>query len=164
MKKILIMTCVMLAFVAQGLYAQGPEEMGLTSSTTFGNYRITSVNITNARNMASNDFLKSINANKNFADNYYDSPAEKMGNGFLNTATAWVDIPYEMARVSSESNIVAGLTVGLGEGVISGFARGVSGVADMATFGVPPYDKPLMEPDYKADNPQKELKITILAW
>ncbi len=95
---------------------------------------------------------------------YYDTPVDKASAGFINATTSWADIPAKIAEVSEKNNIFLGVTAGFGEGLVSGVARGASGVADMATFGVPPYDKPLMEPQYKVVNPDEGFKVHLLNW
>jgi len=98
------------------------------------------------------------------SESYVDTPVEKMGVGIINTTTSWADIPQKVAEVSERDNIFLGVTLGLGEGIISGLARGASGVADVATFGLAPYDKPLMEPQYKVENPNEGFKIDLVKW
>ena len=95
---------------------------------------------------------------------YANTPVEKMGVGIVNTTTSWVDIPGKIAEVSERDNLFLGVTLGFGEGIVSGLARGASGVVDVATFGLAPYDKPLMEPQYKVENPNEGFKIDILKW
>jgi len=95
---------------------------------------------------------------------FADSPVEKGGFGVINTATAWTEIPKQIAETTDQSNIVLGATVGLGMGVVSGIARGVSGAYDMVTCGLPPYDKPLIKPEYKSADPNKELKLNVFSW
>jgi putative exosortase-associated protein (TIGR04073 family) len=87
-----------------------------------------------------------------------------MGVGIINASTSWADIPGKVAEVSERDNIFLGVTLGFGEGIVSGVARGASGVADVATFGLAPYDKPLMEPEYKVDNPNEGFKVDLLKW
>jgi putative exosortase-associated protein (TIGR04073 family) len=97
-------------------------------------------------------------------DVYRDTPVEKISEGIVNTTTSWADVPAKIAEVSEKDNIFLGATLGFGEGIVSGVARGTSGVIDMVTFGLPPYDKPLMEPQYKVTNPDEGFKIDILRW
>lgn len=95
---------------------------------------------------------------------YANTPVEKMGVGIINTTTSWADIPGKIAEVSERDNLFLGVTLGFGEGLVSGIARGASGVADVATFGLAPYDSPLMEPQYKVENPNEGFKVDILKW
>lgn len=116
--------------------------------------------------MVSPAFLKVINATPPVA-NYFeeDSPAEKLGVGILNAVTAWTDIPAGVVEVSQDESVVAGSTLGLGEGIASGVARTVSGVYDMATCGFAPYNKPTIAPAYKVQRPEAEgLKVKLMQW
>jgi putative exosortase-associated protein (TIGR04073 family) len=87
-----------------------------------------------------------------------------MGAGAMNAATAWTEIPKQMGEASAKHNPLVGATVGLGEGVVKGMVRGASGVVDMATFGLPPYDKPLMQPAYEVKKPEEGFKVNLLNW
>ncbi|MDD4955187.1 MAG: exosortase system-associated protein, TIGR04073 family [Candidatus Omnitrophica bacterium] len=95
---------------------------------------------------------------------YADTPVEKMGVGIINTTTSWADIPQKVAEVSERDNIFLGVTLGLGEGIVSGVARGASGVADVATFGLAPYNQPSAKPVYKVENPNEGFKIDLMKW
>ncbi len=95
---------------------------------------------------------------------YEGTPVEKISDGVTNMATSWADVPAKIAEVSEKDNLFLGVTLGLGEGLVSGVARGVSGAADTATFAAPPYNKPLMKPEYKVENPDQGFKVDILKW
>jgi len=158
MKALLVLICMLTLVPAA--FAQTGEEAGLVSHQLrdFQQYNIQAVKPT----IISSDFLKTINSEK---ITYQDSPMEKGGVGTINTVTAWTDVPREMVRTSDESNMLMGATLGFGKGLIYGLARGVSGVYDIATFGLPPYDEPLMKPEYKVNKPQREgLKLTVFEW
>jgi putative exosortase-associated protein (TIGR04073 family) len=108
------------------------------------------------------DFLKEVNRPR---DDYRNFPTNKMGIGVINATTSWTDIPREVSRVSQEENIVSGMTLGFGEGVVSTVKRGSAGAIDVATFGLPPYDEPLLEPEYKVKNPDEEgFRIQLMKW
>ena len=111
-------------------------------------------------------FLNRINAdNKATAEEAEGSPMiEKMGQGMINTATSWVDIPRKMTEVSSEKDILAGCTVGFGEGLALGLTRGISGVYDMTTSGISSDEKPLMKPEYTVTHPDQGFKVALLEW
>ncbi len=107
-------------------------------------------------------FLDSLNADK---DIYNNCPISKAGDGMLNAVSAWIDIPKGINQETQETNLFLGLTIGLGRGVINGFTREAAGVVDVATSGFPPYDNPLIAPDYKVNQPDKDgLKIQLLSW
>ncbi|MGB2706145.1 MAG: exosortase system-associated protein, TIGR04073 family [Candidatus Omnitrophota bacterium] len=76
------------------------------------------------------------------------TPATKLGNGLGNALTGWMEIPRKISEVSSEQDAFAGITIGTLTGAAYGTGRTAAGVLDTATFVVPPYDKPIMEPNY----------------
>ena len=79
-----------------------------------------------------------------FAENCFD----KLGRGLINGATGWCEYPKQIVETSKEDNAAVGLTWGQLKGVGMGIARTGLGVYDTATFFLPPYDKPVMEPKY----------------
>jgi len=113
-------------------------------------------------NTGTSTFLDSLNNSKQA---YANSPISKAGDGVLNAVSAWVDIPYYISEESANSNLLNGLTFGLGKGLVSGIAREAAGVVDATTCTFPPYNKPLMEPEYQVKHPDRDgLKIKILSW
>ena len=90
--------------------------------------------------------------------NYQNSPVNKLGRGAVNTVTCWAEIPSEVIRVTQEKDPLAGATLGLVEGTLTGIVRGITGIADMLTFFAPPYDKPYMKPEYPLVGLAKKMK------
>lgn len=87
------------------------------------------------------------------ADPHYNkTPINKLGRGAINIATCWEEIPADVFRVSKEKNDFAGYTLGLAEGATTAVIRALTGVFDVVTFILPPYDKPLMQPEYASDS------------
>jgi len=84
------------------------------------------------------------------ADNicYSKTPIDKLGRGVINTATAWMEIPAEVVKVSSEHGPFVGYTLGVADGIFTTLLRGATGIFDAVTFLIPPYGKPLMQPEY----------------
>ncbi len=142
---------------ANAAYAQAPQVADPIAASGVNTYRIAPATPDKAA------MNQPANINLGTKD-YVDTPVEKMSVGIINTTTSWADIPGKIAEVSERDNIFLGVTLGLGEGIVSGVARGAAGVADMATFGIAPYDKPLMEPQYKVENPNEGFKIDLLKW
>lgn len=79
-----------------------------------------------------------------FAENAFD----KLGRGLINTATGWGEYPKQIVETSKEHNVGVGLTWGQIKGVGMVVARTGLGVYDTATFYLPPYDKPALEPKH----------------
>jgi len=73
----------------------------------------------------------------------------KLGNGLGNALTGWMEIPRKISEVSNERDAFAGITIGTLTGAVYGVGRTAAGVLDTATFVVPPYDSPIMEPNYQ---------------
>lgn len=89
---------------------------------------------------------------------YDNSPMNKLGRGAVNTATCWAEIPAQVCRVSKDKDPFLGATLGLLEGGVTTIIRGVTGIIDFVTFFAPPYDKPLMEPEYALKSADDEFK------
>jgi putative exosortase-associated protein (TIGR04073 family) len=79
---------------------------------------------------------------------YDKSPINKLGRGLLNTVTFFNEVPAGFFTVSAEKDEIAGWTIGLVDGVATSLLRLFSGVFDTVTFILPPYNKPLMTPEY----------------
>jgi len=108
------------------------------------------------------DFLEAVNFD---SEGRGDVFTNKLGDGVLNIATCWTDVPKRAEQVSQERSVLEGYTVGIGEGILSGIVRGASGTIDTATCIFPPYDNPMMQPEYSVRQPTKDgLKITLLSW
>jgi len=90
--------------------------------------------------------------------NYMNSPVNKLGRGLINTATCWVEVPAEIARVSNERDPALGWTLGLAQGAINGIIRGAVGLFDTLTCVFPPYDKPKMQPEYALTSADEAFK------
>ncbi|MDD2751944.1 MAG: exosortase system-associated protein, TIGR04073 family [Candidatus Omnitrophica bacterium] len=163
MKKLMIMLCAALFIFPTTLSIYAQVEEAAISASPLMQLRSHQVNpLALDKDNRPAAFLNQINAE---ADTYTDSPIDKMSDGVLNTTTAWTDIPRQVSKVSQEENLFAGMVVGFGEGLFNGMARGASGVIDMATCGVPPYDQPLMKPEYKVKKPQQDgFKVNLLKW
>ena len=79
-----------------------------------------------------------------FAENFLD----KLGRGLMNGATGFCEYPKQIVETSKEHNVGVGLTWGQLKGIGMGVARHGLGAYDVATFYLPPYDKPVLEPEY----------------
>lgn len=79
---------------------------------------------------------------------YSKTPLNKLGRGLINIVTCWAEIPGQAYKVAEEKDPLTGSTLGVVEGFCSAGLRGLSGIFDVATFLIPPYNKPLMKPEY----------------
>ncbi|MDD5431880.1 MAG: exosortase system-associated protein, TIGR04073 family [Candidatus Omnitrophica bacterium] len=90
--------------------------------------------------------------------NFDKTPANKLGRGVINTATCWAEVPAEVMKMSKEKDPVVGCTLGLAVGIFNGLVRGVTGLYDAVTFVAPPYDKPIMKPEYSLKNADDKMR------
>jgi len=91
--------------------------------------------------------------------NYDNTALNKLGRGLINTGTCWMEIPTSIFKVSKEKDPLTGTTLGTAEGLVNGVLRGLTGIFDTVTFILPPYNKPLMNPEYvlqEADQATKD--------
>ena len=90
--------------------------------------------------------------------NYEDSALNKLGRGVTNTATCWAEIPAAVCKVSKEKDPFLGATVGVVQGTVTTLVRGATGIIDALTCLIPPYDKPMMQPEYALKNADDKFK------
>jgi putative exosortase-associated protein (TIGR04073 family) len=76
------------------------------------------------------------------------TPFNKLTRGAVNTATFLCEVPASIWYVSENRNPLAGWTIGAVEGAGIAAMRLGSGLFDLVTFAFPPYNKPLMKPEY----------------
>jgi putative exosortase-associated protein (TIGR04073 family) len=83
-----------------------------------------------------------------FASEAVEGSVNKLERGLINTASCWAEVPGRVCEVAKSNGPVSGLTFGLVKGLVLGLLRGVTGLLDTVSFFAPPYDKPLMQPEY----------------
>ena len=170
MKIIIVAAAIIfsLAMIAPYAYSQAVESPGVTFSplTNILNKLDFRVNREDRQPTRFTEFLNDDTYSQSGEDPYIGTPVEKTGDGLINVATFWTDVPRQMIRTTEEEDsMLIGYTWGFGKGVLAGFTRGAAGVVDTATLGtLPPEDKPLMKPAYKVDNPNEEFKIKLVRW
>lgn len=80
---------------------------------------------------------------------YGKTPFNKLTRGVFNVSTFFLEVPAATMRVSKEeNNAFVGGTVGFAQGLFTGILRLGTGVFDTVTCVIPPYNKPLMEPEF----------------
>lgn len=80
---------------------------------------------------------------------YGKTPFNKLTRGVLNMSTFYFEIPAGVMRVAKEKdNYFIGSTIGTAQGFFACMLRALTSVFDTATFLIPPYNKPIMEPEY----------------
>ena len=81
---------------------------------------------------------------------FADDPFTKLGRGFANALTGWVEIPKNIYKTSKEGNAFTGMTLGLAKGAGMTIVRTGAGIYEIATFPFPLPEsyKPILEPEY----------------
>ena len=86
------------------------------------------------------------------------TPLHKLERGVINIITSPVELPASMLSVADEKGEIFGFFIGAAEGVFTTLFRALSGLYDTATFLIPSYSKPIMQPEYalqSLENAQK---------
>jgi len=160
-EKVLIIVCAVLVAMSfsGNINAQFSSEPNLAPQFADTNaYHMRYMEPNRAQGVTLIDMLNSQNSYK------AEPQPDKVSGGLVNAATSWTDIPREVARTTREENIIIGATFGLGKGVAYSFVRGTGGAVDVAIFGMPPYDKPLLQPEYRSEAGNDGFKIKFLEW
>ncbi|MBI4982068.1 MAG: exosortase system-associated protein, TIGR04073 family [Candidatus Omnitrophica bacterium] len=85
------------------------------------------------------------------------TPLNKLVRGSVNSATFLLEIPASIWDVTAKTNFLKGYTVGFFDGLLTSVMRLGTGVFDIVTFIIPPYNKPLLEPEYAFDSAIKKM-------
>ena len=75
---------------------------------------------------------------------------KKLGRGFVNIVTGWVEVPKRVTETAHDQGTAAGLTWGVLRGIGRGFIRTAAGFYEVFTFPfpAPPNYAPVIEPEY----------------
>ena len=79
-----------------------------------------------------------------FAENALD----KLGRGLINTATGCGEYPRQIMETSKEHNVPLGISWGQAKGIGMSVVRTGVGCYDTGTFYLPPYDRPVLDPEH----------------
>jgi putative exosortase-associated protein (TIGR04073 family) len=80
------------------------------------------------------------------------TPVNKLIRGVVNCLTFIVELPASVCDVSKRKGVLAGSTLGVADGIFTSFLRLGTGVFDTVTCLIPPYDKPILKPEYAIDS------------
>ncbi len=140
MKKIILVLCALLPIlvVSANNYAQAAIDADGKEYIYMGPAR---VNVVDADDVS-----------------YADNPINKLGRGLINGATFWVELPTKVVSVSKEDGQFMGATIGLAQGVIASVIRAGTAIIDTATFLIPPYNQPIMKPEYAINHADEQMK------
>lgn len=96
------------------------------------------------------------------SDGYGQSPVGKLEHGLANMATGWVELPKNVINISSDSNILVGLTWGTLRGAFETVSRTVVGAADFLTFPFATSD--FATPGYVTERFSEDSRYFGAAW
>ena len=82
------------------------------------------------------------------AQAYDQNAGTKFARGVTNGVTSLIEIPKQIYLVSKEREPITGITYGMVKGVAYAILRIAEGVYDVVFFAIPPYDQPLMDPEF----------------
>lgn len=77
-----------------------------------------------------------------------ETPVNKFLRGGVNSLTFIAELPASIWDTIKNKGIAQGCTLGLAEGIVTSLARLGTGLFDVITFVIPPYDKPILTPEY----------------
>ncbi|MDD5561256.1 MAG: exosortase system-associated protein, TIGR04073 family [Candidatus Omnitrophica bacterium] len=86
------------------------------------------------------------------------TPIHKLERGLINIVTSPVEIPASMLSVADEKGQIFGFVIGTAEGIFTTVFRALSGIYDTATFLIPSYSKPIMQPEYAMQSLDNAIK------
>jgi putative exosortase-associated protein (TIGR04073 family) len=90
---------------------------------------------------------------------YGKTPFNKLTRGVLNMSTFYLEVPANVIRVGKEKNdYFIGATIGTAQGFFACMLRALTGVYDTVTFVIPPYNRPVMQPEYAVQSIEEAQK------
>lgn len=78
-------------------------------------------------------------------------PIRKLARAVANLTTGWLELPAQVMRTTERSGSLAGLTEGLGRGVVLGLGRTLVGAIELVSFPIPNPTTgygPVIEPEF----------------
>ena len=80
-----------------------------------------------------------------------NGPVQKLGRGVVNLTTGWMELFMQVFKTTEKSGSWAGVTVGIGKGLVLGLGRTLVGAIEIVTFPVPNPTtgyEPVIEPEF----------------
>ena len=77
----------------------------------------------------------------------HDHALTKLPRGFANIGFAVLEIPRQMVKTKQDKGDFAGISMGLGKGLVFALGRVLVGAYEIVTFWIPPFE-PVIEPEY----------------
>ena len=82
-----------------------------------------------------------------------NGPIQKLGRGAVNLTTGWMELVMQVFKTTEKSGSWAGVSVGVGRGLVLGLGRTLVGAIEIVTFPVPNPTvgyNPVIEPEFVA--------------
>lgn len=79
---------------------------------------------------------------------YNKTPLSKLQRGVANIATCYLEVPASIFNLAEEKGDLLGFTLGSVQGLFTTLFRALEGVFDTVTFIIPPYNRPIMQPEF----------------
>ncbi len=92
------------------------------------------------------------------------TPVNKLMRGLVNSLTCLLELPASICDVTKRKGGLAGATLGVADGFFTSFMRLGTGLFDTVTFLIPPYDKPLLKPEYAIDSAVDKMSSDTSDW
>ena len=83
-----------------------------------------------------------------------DSAMSKFERGSINATTGWMEVGVQTSEGYQSAHPVTGTLFGFGKGIFKGLQRMGTGLVDIVTFPLPPYDSRPAEPETLFGNPR----------
>jgi putative exosortase-associated protein (TIGR04073 family) len=93
-----------------------------------------------------------------------NTPVNKLIRGLVNCVTFPVELPASICDVSKRKGLLSGCTLGVADGFVTSLLRLGTGLFDAVTFVIPPYDKPLLKPEYAIDSAVDKMGTPNIDW
>jgi putative exosortase-associated protein (TIGR04073 family) len=92
------------------------------------------------------------------------TPVNKLMRGLVNCLTCLVELPAAICDITKRKGPLLGSTLGVVDGIFTSFMRLGTGAFDAVTFVIPPYDKPLLKPEYAIDSAVDKMGPVVADW
>ncbi|MFA5262136.1 MAG: exosortase system-associated protein, TIGR04073 family [Candidatus Omnitrophota bacterium] len=149
MKKFCLAVCVVMSFLLNTAlaFSQDATEAGVSTEVSAAK-----------ESREAKEKSEPINT-VDMSETYGKTPFNKLTRGVLNMSTFFFEVPAGVIRVGKEKdNYFIGATIGTAQGFFACILRAVTGVFDTVTFVIPPYNKPVMEPEYAVQSLEEAQK------
>jgi putative exosortase-associated protein (TIGR04073 family) len=93
-----------------------------------------------------------------------NTPVNKLIRGLVNCLTFPLELPASICDVTKRKGLLSGCTLGVADGFFTSLLRLGTGVIDTVTFPIPPYDKPLLKPEYAIDSAADKMGTPNVDW